>query len=133
MLPLLVSVSMPSSRVPSGIVNWPATATNRGSPSFVLTDRYFEGDFSVRAARPPELAERGVLFQVDSSELDADSKTLLAELAGDIERLLEDESATGDAPLAERLADATERFEASHPRLTAIVGRIANALSNLGI
>jgi predicted AlkP superfamily phosphohydrolase/phosphomutase len=59
--------------VPSGIVDWPATAPVRGSPSFVLSDRYFNGDFSAISARPPELAERGVLFRVDSKDLDSET------------------------------------------------------------
>ena len=59
--------------VPSGIVDWPATSPVRGSPSFVLSDQYFNGDFSAISARPPELAERGVLFRVDSTELDSES------------------------------------------------------------
>jgi predicted AlkP superfamily phosphohydrolase/phosphomutase len=59
--------------VPSGIVDWPATSPVRGSPSFVLSDRYFDGDFSAISARPPELAERGVLFRVDSMDLDSET------------------------------------------------------------
>jgi hypothetical protein len=39
----------------------------------VLSDRYFDGDFSAISARPPELAERGVLFRVDSKELDSET------------------------------------------------------------
>ena len=69
----------------------------------------------------------------EGPDLDAESRELLAGLAADIERVLEDDAAAGEVPLAEQLADAAERFEASHPRLTALVGRIANALSNLGI
>jgi len=36
-------------------------------------------------------------------------------------------------PLRQRLSHAVERFEGSHPRLTALVGRVADALSELGI
>jgi hypothetical protein len=61
--------------VPSGIVDWPATSPVRGSPSFVLSDQYFDGDFSAVSARPPELAERGILFRVDSAELGSDTIT----------------------------------------------------------
>ena len=59
--------------VPSGVVDWPATSPVRGLPSFVLSDRYFDGDFSALSARPPELSERGILFQVDGKELDSES------------------------------------------------------------
>ncbi|MDH3253548.1 MAG: alkaline phosphatase family protein [Acidobacteriota bacterium] len=59
--------------VPSGIIGWPAVSAARGAPSFVFSDTYFEGDFSATAGRPPELAERGVLFQVASNELGAET------------------------------------------------------------
>ena len=58
--------------VPSGIVDWPATSPVGELPSFVFSDRYFDGDFSANSARPPELSERGILFQVDSRELDSE-------------------------------------------------------------
>jgi hypothetical protein len=35
--------------------------------------------------------------------------------------------------LVDRLRLATKRFEETHPKLTAVVGRVADALSNLGI
>jgi len=35
--------------------------------------------------------------------------------------------------LRDRLTASLERFETSHPRLTEIVGRVADALSDLGI
>jgi len=35
--------------------------------------------------------------------------------------------------LVDRLNEATRQFEESHPTLTAMVGRIADSLSNLGI
>ncbi len=35
--------------------------------------------------------------------------------------------------LRDRLSGALENFEESHPRLTGIVGRIADALSDMGI
>lgn len=67
--------------------------------------------------------------------LDPESRHLLAELASDIEALLAQERAEPAAggPLAERLRAATERFEESHPDLTAVVGRLADLLANLGI
>jgi len=41
----------------------------------------------------------------------------------------------GEAPesLVDQLNDALERFEGSHPRLTQLVGRIADSLSDIGI
>jgi hypothetical protein len=35
--------------------------------------------------------------------------------------------------LLERLNEATQHFKESHPTLTAMVGRVADSLSNLGI
>ena len=69
-----------------------------------------------------------------SDSLDPDSRARLAEITADIESLLESEEA--GAPhesLADRLRSAAEHFEESHPTLTAAVGRIADALSAIGI
>ena len=44
--------------------------------------------------------------------------------------------ATTDSPLGQlrnRLQEAVERFEGEYPQVTGIVGRIADALSDLGI
>jgi len=68
--------------------------------------------------------------------IDAESRQLLSELARDIRTLLErsdDERSESDASLGERLREATERFEESHPALTSLVGRIADQLSRMGI
>ena len=58
----------------------------------------------------------------EGPELDPEGRALLAEE----ER---------DAPdsLVERLRSAADRFEESHPALTVVVGRLADALANLGI
>ena len=37
------------------------------------------------------------------------------------------------APLADRLQEATDQFEQTHPRLTLAIGAVAEALSRLGI
>jgi ElaB/YqjD/DUF883 family membrane-anchored ribosome-binding protein len=56
-----------------------------------------------------------------------------------LERLIEDVRAHGDEPtdepqtLADRLQEATEQFEQTHPRLTIAIGAVAEALSRLGI
>ncbi len=75
--------------------------------------------------------------QLESTEaVDDRSRELLAEILGDIQTLLD---RSGEAPddepegLVERLREATRNFEESHPTLAAAVGRVANALSNLGI
>lgn len=67
--------------------------------------------------------------------LDADARELLETLASDIERLLHPGSREPEAleALARRLAEAIERFEESHPALTATVNRVADALARMGI
>jgi hypothetical protein len=69
-----------------------------------------------------------------SSALDPAARARLAEIARDIEALL-DEGEAGETreSLVERLRSAAEHFEESHPSLTAAVGRIADALAALGI
>jgi ElaB/YqjD/DUF883 family membrane-anchored ribosome-binding protein len=44
-----------------------------------------------------------------------------------------DEAPAENDSLRERLNEATRHFEESHPTLTAMVGRVADSLSNLGI
>lgn len=56
----------------------------------------------------------------------------LEALHDELEALLEDEAATPPT-LGERLRAALERFEAEHPRGTFLVGRIADALSEMGL
>jgi hypothetical protein len=69
----------------------------------------------------------------ETTSLDAEARALLSELASDIERLLADKASGGGQPLADRLRTAAQRFEQTHPKLTAVVGRVADALANLGI
>ena len=67
--------------------------------------------------------------------LDAESRALLESLAHDIERTLHPGGAEPDAleALSERLREAIERFQESHPALTAAVNGVADALARLGI
>ena len=67
--------------LPAGVVGWPATYPVERQSTFAFSQRYFHGDFSAAAALPPELAERGVLFQVGSDELDPE---LVAEFGDEI-------------------------------------------------
>ena len=74
--------------------------------------------------------------ELESAEsVDEDARALLVEVLGDIQALLDrsDGESDRDASLGDRLAEATRRFEESHPSLTAAVNRVASALSNLGI
>ena len=86
----------------------------------------------------PKRALREALEQLDrelaeTGSIDDEARAMLADLSGDIERLLAEEERDDDSSLSDRLTAATERFEESHPRLTAVIGRLADALANLGI
>ena len=65
----------------SGVVGWPTTHPTGRSLAFSFSDRYFAGEFTAAAALPPELAERGILFQVGAEELDLE---ITAELGTEI-------------------------------------------------
>lgn len=67
--------------VRTGLVGWPATSPVAESGEFAFSERYFGGDFRPETAQPSELAERGILFQVDPEEVDP---ALVGELEGQI-------------------------------------------------
>ena len=54
----------------AGLIGWPATYGSPHELEFSFSDRYFRGVFTPDSAQPPELAERGVLFQVGADEID---------------------------------------------------------------
>jgi hypothetical protein len=54
----------------------------------------------------------------------------LSRLAGEVERRLADEEPEG---VVEGLRDEVTRWEASHPRLSEVIGRTADALSAIGL
>ena len=62
---------------------------------------------------------------------------LRAELRGAAEEILEaldpNHERELSSSLRDRLTNTLERFEKSHPRLTEIIGRVADSLSDLGI
>jgi hypothetical protein len=66
----------------------------------------------------------------------ASDRELVEQLQDDVKALLVDSSdvsSTVHHSLVGRLQDATQRFEVSHPDLTAVIARVVDALSNLGI
>lgn len=83
--------------------------------------------------------------ELQSSELDdPDVQSLLHQLSDDIDDLLQRASAAEPAEteksrgekkqsLLDRLLSLTEEFEDSHPQLAEAVGRVAAALSRIGI
>lgn len=68
---------------------------------------------------------------VEGDALPEDARDALRDAAREIEQALEGDGA--DDSLSARLQEAIERFEGSHPTLTGIVGRVVDALSDLGI
>jgi hypothetical protein len=67
-------------------------------------------------------------------ELDDEAIAELRSAADEISEALE---RSGDdawpSALRSKLSDALERFEIEHPRITSLVGRVADALADLGI
>ena len=53
-----------------GVTGGPATYGSPPEVEFSFSDRYCRGVFTPDSAQPPELAERGVLFQVGADEID---------------------------------------------------------------
>lgn len=70
-----------------------------------------------------------------ASALDARAREQLEALARDIEQRLRPDRTEPEAleALAKNLREAIERFEESHPELTAAVNRVADALARMGI
>ena len=68
-------------------------------------------------------------------DLDDDERIALAGLKGRLEGILEArraDEAEDDSPI-EPLRTYVDRFETTHPTLTMILGRIADALNKMGI
>lgn len=71
-----------------------------------------------------------------SSNIDADEREHLQELASDIVAMLDSEKeapSPGSSHLINRLEDAALRLEASHPNTTALIGEAVDLLVKLGI
>lgn len=69
--------------------------------------------------------------------VDPESERLLRELMADISKLIGDNKA-GNLPaesagVVDRLVDASKGFEENHPGLVAAIGRLADALSRIGV
>jgi len=85
------------------------------------------------------LAELKTQLAVDE-DLDEETEALLQQLADNINEVLIREQAreAGEQPpekqsTLDQLLDLTERFEESHPDLASAIGRVASALSRIGI
>jgi len=67
-------------------------------------------------------------------DLDEELRTELRSAAEEIlEALDPDHERELSSSLGERLTDTLERFEKGYPRLTEIIGRVADTLSDMGI
>ena len=76
----------------------------------------------------------GELEQIEA--VDQGARDRLASVLQEIREAVGEssEEASGEhESLLERLNEATQHFKESHPTLTAMVGRVADSLSNLGI
>ncbi len=70
-----------------------------------------------------------------SEAVDERSRERLAHVLGEVRELLGEDVEPRDEhrSLLDRLREATREFEEEHPALAETVGRVATALSNLGI
>ena len=75
-----------------------------------------------------------------ADDLDVGARTALEEALEQMRGVLDESSREGDSDalrlsesLRSRLSQALSRFEGSHPKLTAAVGRLLDQLAELGI
>jgi len=76
----------------------------------------------------------GELEQIEA--VDPEARDRLASVLKDIRAAVAEsgeEASNEQDSLLERLNEAAQHFKESHPTLTAMVGRVADSLSNLGI
>jgi predicted molibdopterin-dependent oxidoreductase YjgC len=69
----------------------------------------------------------------NGQHLDDEARGMLERLASDIEQVLHPAPPDSIDALGSRLREAIERFEETHPALTAAVNRVADALARMGI
>jgi hypothetical protein len=69
----------------------------------------------------------------EAGAVDPESRELLRTVLADIQRLLDQESGHEPESLVDRLREAMEEFEESHPTLTEAAGRVIDALAKMGI
>ena len=89
------------------------------------------------------LAELHQELAASPDEIDDETKTLLKQLATDIDHVCVEDSADSEEKspvvpekkegLLDQLLDLTKEFEESHPQLADVIGRVATAFSRIGI
>ncbi len=62
-----------------------------------------------------------------------ETKTLLKELATDIQQMIDSPEPINSDSLADRLEESLAVFEADHPQLTTLMQTIISSLSNMGL
>jgi len=67
---------------------------------------------------------------IDACEAGTGDRDELARLAGEVERRLSEDDQEG---VVDDLRGEVQRFEVTHPKLAAAIGRAADALSALGL
>ena len=67
---------------------------------------------------------------IDAAEEGADNKVELARLSRELERRLSDEDPDG---VVDDLHEEVTKFEVSHPNLSSLINRTADALSAMGL
>lgn len=86
-----------------------------------------------------ELHDRLEQLHAELQQFDAVNETdreLLLKLSNDIRGLLEERSSAGASQyrrLSERLRESVALLEASHPRITMIMGQVIDTLAKMGI
>jgi hypothetical protein len=65
--------------------------------------------------------------------LPAEQRHSLEVLVRDLQRLLDDPSASEGETLRDRVSDAVRRLEASHPTLSTTLGNVVDALAFFGL
>ncbi len=90
----------------------------------------------------PERIEklRNLIAELESElqqleETDDEAKSLLRDASREIEEALQENAPEGleTHSLIDRLKSSTEDFEATHPTISSVVGRLVDALGQMGI
>ncbi len=71
--------------------------------------------------------------QIAGHDLDEQERALLRDALHELEGTLEGTPGGEESSLADRLSELAQGFEESHPKLSETVGRVVDALANLGI
>jgi len=69
----------------------------------------------------------------NTQAVDEKGTSLLRDLDEDIHALLERSEESSEQPGTQRLEDALYHFEATHPKLTELISKLLESLSNAGI